>query len=170
MKQYNLFRVIVAVFILVSYFLPWFSGSAEVGVSDINGFGRGRFTQYTDGELTASLVWEFGWLNLIGMVLIIVVLIFDILPLLNISIGQKKEKIATALVSLSLLLGLVYEVLFLSGSGDIEIRVGEVLIVPLTQWLDILAKYGFEYSIGYGFIVFIALSIALIFLCTKKEK
>ena len=69
-----------------------------------------------------------------------------------------------------MLLGFVYVGLFFSGSGDIEVRFGEVAVLPLSQYLENAKTYlNLTYSIGYGFIIFIALSIIqIVFLLRKK--
>ena len=178
--------LVLLVLMIASYFLPWLSGSGHIDKtwlgetyhyhteSSINGFGRGRVDSWADStHSSASLIWEYGWLNIVGLVLMLIGAIICVLPLLNVelgSLGTKKDLVALFFTALVLILGFVYVGLFFSGAGDIEMRYGEVAVLPLSQYLENAKTYlNLTYSIDYGFILFVILSIAQIVLLLKKK-
>ena len=104
-KYSDYLPLVIFVLIIVSYFLPWFSGAGDIErtvlggtyhyhtESSINGLGRGIAESWYDHNYSAaSLVWEYGWLNIIGLVIVIIAAAICALPLLGVDLGAPRRK------------------------------------------------------------------------------
>lgn len=173
----NIIRIILAVILVISYFLPWFYASEEFFHDSggsfkvaMNGLGQGYMSYYFNSlgtQITIRFSWDAGMINLIGLILSILLLILYIIRALNVE-DQFLKTSSNKIIMLSLIFvpifGILYVTLFLLRVGNITIYIlGMEITKPLIEYNENESSI-VNAGLGYGFFLFIISIVILIVL------